>query len=644
MDLRNGVSPLSPTGTALVSNATISADSIIPVAAHKDTHTVILEQSGKLQLQKSVDQTLDLQEDTQAYTLKVKNFSANLPIESVTVIEVLPYNDDETNDAKVNRTPASNFAGTNSLKGAVTATDFGGEAALAGTTYYTSIAPGNVPQNLNNDTDASIWFTEDRFGETGAPRSWADVTAFKFVAQDSLATESNVKKSGLILTFETEQGDNAAGDLYANRFTAFSDTFKNEQTGYQLLTSNQTTVRVLGFSLGDLIWIDQNHNGKFDAATDTTAPAGVAVDVYNKQDKLVGSTATNADGRWILNDLAAGDYYAVIPATEFADGGLLKGHVVSTTNVERDANTNLNEGADHHAIADGDAVRTAGTITLSATVNGSSITGDEPLADNVGSLRVSPLTTDDFTNFTLDMALAPVPGYEFTKTSDPVTGSTVNPGDTITYTVTGSNTGLTALNPVTIEDDLTGVLKHAALSGAFTATITDAAGATRDAGLPVFDDVARTLSWEGALAIGETVRLVYAVELNDDAEGVIVNNRASSSATPPGLPPIVPPTVETHHPTPGYTFWKSSNPASENPVAVGESVTYTLSGHNFGETVLNPVTISDDLSEVLAYATLKGGFSATITDDAGEKRDASAPTLTGHTLSWVGALGIGEIV
>ncbi|MHA3724095.1 DUF7927 domain-containing protein [Leucobacter sp. HY1910] len=634
---------LTPASTALVSSAKITGDTLVPLKAHADDHTVTLAQDGKLQLQKSVDQTLDLQNDTQAYTLKVKNFSQNLSILPVTVIEVLPYNGDAKNQANVNRTPASDFAGTSGLTGPVTATDFGGETALAGTTYYTSVAPEDVPQNLNDD-DASIWFAESDFGAPGAPADWTQVTAFKFVGDTKLETGTNTKKSGLILTFETEQRDNDPGDLYANRFTAFSDTFSGEQEGYQLLTSNQTTVRVLGFSLGDLIWIDQDRDGKFDEARDLAAPAGVTVEVYSAADggTLAGRATTNEDGRWILNDLAEGDYYAVIPAAEFASGGLLAGYSAAAVNSKTDADTDLNETADHHAINDGDRVRSAGTITLSASVDGSKIIGHEPIGDNVGSLSVSPLTTDEFTNLTLDLALEPVPGYEFTKTSNPVSGTTVLPGEAITYTLTGTNTGLTVLDPVEISDDLSGVLEHAALMGDPVVTITDAAGATRDGGTVTADDT--SLAWTGALGVGESVQLVYSVQLNDGTEGVIIHNRASSTATPPGQPPIVPPTVETQHPTPGYTFWKSANPASDNPVAVGESITYTLTGRNSGETVLDPVEITDDLSKVLAHATLDGDIEATITGADGVAREGTAPDLSGTSLSWSGKLEVGETV
>ena len=54
------------------------------------------------------------------------------------------------------------------------------------------------------------------------------------------------------------------------------------------------------------------------------------------------------------------------------------------------------------------------------------------------------------------------PGFELRKSADPASGTRVDPGSVITYTVTGVNTGETALDPVSINDDLSGVLDHAA--------------------------------------------------------------------------------------------------------------------------------------------------------------------------------------
>jgi len=75
------------------------------VNAHKDDHTIRIEQSGQVQLKKSVDRTLDLQDDNQQYTLQLKNFSETLSIQAPTIYDVLPYNGDATNAANVITSP-----------------------------------------------------------------------------------------------------------------------------------------------------------------------------------------------------------------------------------------------------------------------------------------------------------------------------------------------------------------------------------------------------------------------------------------------------------------------------------------------------------------------------------------------------------
>ncbi|MFT4028324.1 MAG: DUF5979 domain-containing protein [Protaetiibacter sp.] len=399
--------PLAPNNTTAVNTATVTADGIPPISAHTDTHAIRLEQTGELQLKKSVDRSLDLQDDTQQYTLQVKNFSANLAIQNPTVIEVLPYNGDSTSTAGVNRSPASDYSGTNTLSAAPQAFDFDGTTARDGTFYYTTVDPASVPQHLSDDTDASIWTTTFT----------ADATAIKFVASSALtSTTTSTTKSGMVITFTTAQEGNEPGDLYADRFTAFSSTFTSG-TRYQLLTSNQTTVRVLGFSLGDLVWYDVDGDGVYTAGTDRAVPEGVTVQVRDSAGSIVDTATTDADGRWIVNDLAAGQYYVTIPASEFASGGLLAG-AVPGLNPVADPDTDLNEDIDHHAIADGDGVRSSGLITLSADTTADPIEGLEPLSDNVGSLTPSFGTTDAFTNLTLDLALVPAVELTVAKVVD----------------------------------------------------------------------------------------------------------------------------------------------------------------------------------------------------------------------------------
>ncbi|MGO1317547.1 MAG: DUF7507 domain-containing protein, partial [Cellulomonadaceae bacterium] len=228
-------------------------------------------------------------------------------------------------------------------------------------------------------------------------------------------------------------------------------------------------------------------------------------------------------------------------------------------------------------------------------------------------------------------------GFEITKSADPVSGTTVLPGEKITYTVTGTNTGETVLNPAKISDDLSGVLGHAAYND-------DVAASTGTVSVSGTD-----LVWTGTLSPDQKVTITYSVTVNADAAGVVLNNVVSATATPqlpadpsdPNSPtqpgtPIVPPNVETSHPVPdpGFVITKSADPVSGTTVLPGEKITYTVTGTNTGDTVLDPAKLSDDLSGVFAHAGYNGDVSAS----TGEV------SVDGTVLAWSGSLGVEESV
>ncbi|MBK0420102.1 isopeptide-forming domain-containing fimbrial protein [Leucobacter sp. CSA1] len=263
------------------------------------------------------------------------------------------------------------------------------------------------------------------------------------------------------------------------------------------------------------------------------------------------------------------------------------------------------------------------TITYSVTV-GSDAAGESIL--NAATAEATPpggetivpppVETDNPVN---------VPGFSVSKSADPETGSAVDPGDVVTYTVTGVNTGETVLDPVSIVDDLSGVLAHAAYNG-------DASAST---GAVALDD--EELVWSGSLGVGERVIITYSVTVHGDAGGETLRNEAAGSATPPGdAPPIETPPSTTEHPVnePGFEILKTAAPGAGTAVDPGGVVSYTLTGVNTGETVLDPVSIVDDLSGVLAHAAYNGDVAAS----------SGAVAVEGEKLSWTGGLGIGERV
>lgn len=281
------------------------------------------------------------------------------------------------------------------------------------------------------------------------------------------------------------------------------------------------------------------------------------------------------------------------------------------------------------------ALPVGATVTLTYSVTVAADAGGTVLANRasgsatppggVPPIETPPATTEHPVN---------APGFELRKTADPADGTRVDPGSVITYTVTGVNTGETALAPVSIDDDLSGVLAHADYNGDATATVVDGV-----APAPVV--AGDELTWTGDLAVGQRVTITYSVTVHADAGGATIANTVEGTATPPGGAVITPPPTTTENPvgTPGFTFAKTSDPGSGTAVATGSVVTYTLTGTNTGETGLDEVVVRDDLAGVLRHADLRGTATATVGD-----REVAAPVIDGTALRWTGSLAEGESV
>nr|WP_245542877.1 DUF11 domain-containing protein [Ruania albidiflava] len=208
------------------------------------------------------------------------------------------------------------------------------------------------------------------------------------------------------------------------------------------------------------------------------------------------------------------------------------------------------------------------------------------------------------------------PAWTLIKGSDPASGSTVLPGDTVTYTLTAANTSADAnLSGALAQDDLSEVLPYASLGDL-------ADGLTLDGS---------TLTWAiPELAVGADASVSYTVIVDEDTWGSTLRNAVS--ATGPVPPEACPPDdpCATEHVVPAWTLTKSSDPASGTEVLPGSTITYTLTALNDGPAPVTGATVTDDLSEVL--------------DDAGLLEPlADGVTLDGSTLTWaVPSLAVGE--
>ncbi|MFC8596897.1 GEVED domain-containing protein [Isoptericola sp. NPDC057191] len=262
------------------------------------------------------------------------------------------------------------------------------------------------------------------------------------------------------------------------------------------------------------------------------------------------------------------------------------------------------------------------TITYSVTVD------DPPAEDGDGTLTnavVGPpeSTCDDGTEdgCTTDV---PVRALEISKTAAPA--GSASPADTVTYTVTVTNTGKVAYSaddPASFTDDLSDVLDDAAFND----------DATADVGTASYAEP--TLSWSGALEPGATATITYSVTVDappaEDGDGTLTN----SVVGPPesNCDDGTEDSCTTDVPVNGLEIRKTADP--QDAVTAGDTVTYTITVTNTGQTAYtdeSPATVTDDLTNVLDDAVYDGDATA----DVGEVSYAEPE------LSWSGALDPGE--
>ncbi|GAA1724068.1 hypothetical protein GCM10009809_19820 [Isoptericola hypogeus] len=267
------------------------------------------------------------------------------------------------------------------------------------------------------------------------------------------------------------------------------------------------------------------------------------------------------------------------------------------------------------------AVGETATITYSVTVN-NPLTGDGTLTNVVVGPEES--NCEDGAEDPECGADVPVRALHLEKTSDGAAGA--RPGDTITYTVTATNTGqvpYTDDDPATFDDDLTEVLDDAVFNDDAAADVGTASYAE-----PI-------LTWSGPLEPGEVATITYSVTLDDPPSGdenlfnVVLGPDESNCTDPESDDPDC---IEPD-PVKGLEILKSADP--EGAVTVGDTVTYTIQVTNTGTapyTEDDPAFFTDDLSNVLDDAVF-GDDAAADVGDVG---------YTEPELAWSGALEPGQ--
>ncbi|WP_410652545.1 Ig-like domain-containing protein [Amycolatopsis sp. cmx-4-54] len=210
----------------------------------------------------------------------------------------------------------------------------------------------------------------------------------------------------------------------------------------------------------------------------------------------------------------------------------------------------------------------------------------------------------------------PVSGLLIEKSVDK---QSANPGDVVKYTVTVKNTGQTKLTGATFTDDLTQVLDDAVYRNDGAATIGEVTYATPK------------LTWTGSLEIGQTSTVTYTVQVKKPGDGDKKLSNVVTSETPGGnCPPgSTDPDCGTTTPISGLLIKKTADKKSVDP---GDTVKYTITVTNTGQTKQDGATFTDDMTEVLDDADYQNDGAATI----------GGVTYAAPKLTWTGSLEIGQ--
>ncbi|MFC4531525.1 DUF7507 domain-containing protein [Sphaerisporangium dianthi] len=210
-----------------------------------------------------------------------------------------------------------------------------------------------------------------------------------------------------------------------------------------------------------------------------------------------------------------------------------------------------------------------------------------------------------------------VPQLTITKSTNVATAT---PGDTVTFTVTVANTGPTAYTGASFTDSLTTVLTDAVYNNDATAS-TGTVGYT-----------APNLTWTGDLAIGATATITYTVTVRDPDPG---DKRPYNGVTSTTLGNNCPPGGTDQACIARFTVLIPALTITVTPgaptVAVGGTVTYTMTVANTGPTPYTGITVADSLAGVLDDAVYNGDATAS----------SGTVGYTAPTLTWTGNLAVG---
>ena len=254
------------------------------------------------------------------------------------------------------------------------------------------------------------------------------------------------------------------------------------------------------------------------------------------------------------------------------------------------------------------------TITYSVTVNDSD-SGDKILTNTLGS--ISPLSNCG-TGSTDLRCTATVTVSQLTIAN--TYPATTTPGSVIGFTTTFTNTGQTPYYGITISVDGSDLIDDAIVNGDQTVS----SGSLIDTGTGA--------AWTGDVPVGGTVTITASFTVrNPDPGNKVITSTWSTGAPGSNCPPgSVDPgcTITTDVLIPALSITKAADATFALP---GQTVNYTITVTNGGQTPYPGATVTDPLTGILLNAEYDNDATAT----------AGTVSFARPDLTWTGNLAVG---
>lgn len=479
----------------------------------------------------------------------------------------------------------------------------------------------SLPSGLNFDEiDNPIWVASSILTTAIAgPLAPGNVISVPIVlgVASGTATGATLINTAEIVAAADETGapfadvDSTADDDHTNDGTVTNDELNNANGDEDDHDTAQVTVGAR-VAMGNFVWHDRNQDGNYDAPTEQ-AIAGVTVLLYASGatpgvDSPLATTVTNSDGHYIFDNLAPGNYFVYIPATNFGSGGALFGYISS---VGAGTSENFDQNRDENGL-DVTNPAVSGASSMVYTLQADT----EPIADN--DADYTGTLDDNNVNMTADFGFwAPQPAitlHKYTNGSDAdtATGPLIPVGDPVVWTYRIINSGNVTLTNVTLTDD------QLTAQNPLTTSVTLIPGqviTVTATGVATFGQYTNVGTVTGTNAFSATGAITPTVTMTNSSHYYGSNGAVALRK---------------------YTNGVDADTATGPFIAVGDTVTWRYVMTNTGNVTLTKVTLIDDQlaaqNPLTTNVTLRPGqvINMIVTGTATAGQYANIGTVTGQ--------------